>query len=251
MSRIFLTGDTHIPYDISKLNNKNFPVGKNLTKDDHVIILGDFGLLWNYKCTNAAFGYNLKDNYWIREEVYWKQWLDDKPFTTLFIDGNHENFNRLNLYPVSEWNGGKVHKISESIIHLMRGEIYNIDSKTFFAFGGASSVDRGEATNTVEEDINKIWWPEELPSQTEIDNAINNLNEHHNKVDYILTHTLPNNLLMYLSYNNFDKLTSFLWNIYDSTEFKHWYCGHFHIDKDINYKSSVLYNDIIEITDYN
>ena len=49
MSRIFLTGDTHIPIDISKLNSKNFPEGKNLTKDDYVIVLGDFGLLWNYK----------------------------------------------------------------------------------------------------------------------------------------------------------------------------------------------------------
>ena len=37
-------------------------------------------------------------------------WLDCKFFTTLFVDGNHENFDRLYEYPVEEWHGGKVHK---------------------------------------------------------------------------------------------------------------------------------------------
>ena len=68
-------------------------------------------------------------------------WLDCKSFTTLFVDGNHENFDRLYEYPVEEWHGGKVHKIRPSVIHLMRGQIFEIEGKSIFTFGGASSHD--------------------------------------------------------------------------------------------------------------
>ena len=64
-------------------------------------------------------------------EKYWLDWLDNKNFTTLFVDGNHENFTRLYNYPVEEWHGGKVHKIRDSVIHLMRGEIFDIDNKKY------------------------------------------------------------------------------------------------------------------------
>ena len=70
---IYLTGDTHIPIDIGKLNTKNFPQQKEMTKDDYVIVLGDFGLLWKKNKTYE----------------YWKKWLEERNFTTLWIDGNH------------------------------------------------------------------------------------------------------------------------------------------------------------------
>lgn len=44
-------------------------------------------------------------------------------------------------YPVSEWNGGKVQFIRPNVIHLTRGQIYNIDGSTFFTMGGARSHD--------------------------------------------------------------------------------------------------------------
>lgn len=80
----------------------------------------------------------------------------DLEFTTLFIDGNHEYF-RTNDYhiqqkeykyctglmdlPVEEWHDGKVHKVSDSVIHLMRGQIFEINGLSFFTFGGARSHD--------------------------------------------------------------------------------------------------------------
>lgn len=39
--------------------------------------------------------------------MWWRSWLNDRPFTTLFVDGNHENFDLLNAYPVENWHGGK------------------------------------------------------------------------------------------------------------------------------------------------
>lgn len=124
---IYITGDIHGSISVGRrFNSKNFPIGKTLTKNDYVIIAGDFGLLW------------VGD----REDRYWLNWLTNKPWTTLFIDGNHENFNLLEAYPVEEWKGGKVHKITPSIIHLMRGQIFELEGKKLFTFGGAASHDK-------------------------------------------------------------------------------------------------------------
>lgn len=120
---IYITGDTHA--DFTRFNTDNFPQQKQMTKDDYVIICGDFGGVWR------------KAN----ETDHWLKWLSAKPFTTLFVDGNHENFDMLNAYPVEDWNGGKVHKITHSVIHLMRGQVFLIDDKKIFAFGGAQSHD--------------------------------------------------------------------------------------------------------------
>ena len=108
---IFITGDTHIPLDISKLNSDKFPQQKELTKNDYVIICGDFGGIW--------YG-NEKDNYWLN-------WLEKKNFTTLFVDGNHENFAALSQYEECSWNGGKVQFIRPSVIHLMRGYVFDLE----------------------------------------------------------------------------------------------------------------------------
>ena len=40
---IYVTGDTHANIDIEKLNTTKFPQQKTLTKDDYLIICGDFG----------------------------------------------------------------------------------------------------------------------------------------------------------------------------------------------------------------
>ena len=39
---IYITGDTHCPFDISKFKPHYFPEGQTLTKEDYVIICGDF-----------------------------------------------------------------------------------------------------------------------------------------------------------------------------------------------------------------
>jgi len=90
---IFVTGDTHGNMSMSKFNMANFPLQKELTKDDYMIITGDFGLIFSLD----------------KEEEYWLKWLDKKSYTTLFVDGNHEHHDKLDSLPVSIWNGGKVH----------------------------------------------------------------------------------------------------------------------------------------------
>ena len=92
---IFVTGDTH--GDVRRFSSKSFFEQKEMTKDDYAIILGDFGLVWDWHGESS-------------HEKKWLDWLENKSFTTLFIDGNHENHDRLNEMPVTEWHGGKVHK---------------------------------------------------------------------------------------------------------------------------------------------
>lgn len=65
------------------------------------------------------------------------KWLDSKPFTTLWIDGNHENFDLLKKQKITKWHGGNIQRIQPSVIHLMRGQIYELEGLKIFTFGGA------------------------------------------------------------------------------------------------------------------
>ena len=172
---IYITGDTHS--DFSRFTEENFPIQSEMTKDDYVIICGDFGGVWTFEEESSR-------------EKDTLDWLDNKNFTTLFVDGNHENYTRLYNYPMKKWNGGKVHKIRDSVLHLMRGEIFDIDNKKIFAFGGAKSHDIQDGILNLDEE-EKIyeyrkrgayfrirdfsWWDLELPIEEEMQNGISNL----------------------------------------------------------------------------
>lgn len=239
MPKVYITGDTHIPIHINKLMSDNFPEGENLTAEDFVIVAGDFGLIWHYMGESDT-------------EKEWKARLNESPWTTLFIDGNHENFARLNAYPVEEWHGGKVHKISDKIIHLMRGQIYDIAGKTIFTFGGGQSIDRGYAAGTAETDRGIIWWEEELPTLDEMGEGRINLNLHGNSVDYIITHDLPEKELVCLGIkqHRFYRscyLNTYLEDLRRDTEFRHWYSGHYHEDITVSPTQTILFNEIVEL----
>lgn len=223
---IYITGDTHQNIDISKLNTKNFPEQKELTKSDYVIICGDFGMVWNNS----------------KEEMYWRKWLEKKNFTTLFIDGNHENYELLNEFPIIEKFGGKVQEIGKNIFHLMRGEIYTIDGKTFFCMGGAESTDKIYRIEHIS------WWKEEMPNVKELDYGIHNLSKYNNEVDYIITHSVPSSLLHTFNADfTSNNLTDYFDHIKDNVKFKYWFSGHYHLDKDISENITLVYNKKIKI----
>lgn len=223
---IYITGDTHGSIDIRKLNKRYFD-DSTLTKNDFLIICGDFGLVWD----NSP------------EEQFWLNWLNEKNYTTLFIDGNHENHSLLNSYPVEIWNGGKIHKIRDSVFHLMRGQVFTINNHTFFTMGGAASVDKNWRTPGIS------WWPEEMPNEGEYTEAIQNLRTYNHEVDYIITHTAPTSIVNQLipEIKPPDRLTDFLEDIKKSVKYKHWYFGHFHDDRDIDEKHTLLYYNIIPL----
>ena len=247
---IYITGDTHA--DFSRFEESNFPIQNEMTKDDYVIICGDFGGVWTFEEESA------------REKAT-LDWLNNKNFTTLFVDGNHENYTRLyNDYPVKKWHGGKVHKIRDSVLHLMRGEIFNIDGKKIFAFGGAKSHDIQDGILNLDEE-EKIyeyrkrraffrirdfsWWDLELPTEEEMQNGINNLEKVNYKVDYIITHCCPTSILTILSGGLFEKdyLNDYFQKIMEKSEFKKWYFGHYHDNRQIDSQFTLLYEDIVPL----
>lgn len=214
---LFVTGDIHGPHDIAKLNTKNFPEGKGLTKDDYVVCTGDFGLIWDVNKSTKG-------------EAYLLDWLTEvKPWTTLFVDGNHENFDRLYELPVIDKFGGKVGKVNDSIYHLRRGEVYNILDKKIFTFGGADSIDK------LSRIVNISWWKEEIPSYKEVHHALDNIEENDYNVDYIFTHTCPISVAnqiraKYDHYKIPDQVELMLEDFNKKLKFKEWYFGHWHID---------------------
>ena len=217
---IFVTGDTHGSIDSGKLSSSSL---EKLTKNDYLIICGDFGFVW--------YGDNRDDKY--------LNWLESLPYTVLFVDGNHENFDALNTYKIELWHGGHVQFIRPHVIHLMRGEIFNIENKTFFSFGGAKSTDKMYRQEHIS------WWEQEMPSDAEYDNAFYNLDRVHWKVDYVITHATSDTILGKIApYYKHDKLTNFLHVIDSKLEYKKWYFGHYHLDDDVDRKHTLLYDKV-------
>lgn len=227
---IFITGDTHGDFDIEKLSLKNFPEQEELTKDDYLIVAGDFGAVWD----GGEKDEKLLD------------WYEANNYTTLFVDGNHENHELLNSYPSYEWNGGRVHYIRPSIIHLMRGQVYDIDGLRFFTMGGGYSVDKEYRVP------GRTWWPEEMPSRAEYEEAERNLKAAEWEVDYVVTHCCAYEVLLKLL--NFvpfkmmmDEENQFFSRIEKKLKYEHWFCGHYHIDHEPDKKHTILYQDILRI----
>ena len=225
---IFVTGDIH--GDIRRI--LNIP-DEGLTKNDIVIVLGDFGVIWNnINITNMAL-----------------ELLGNKKFTTAFLDGNHENFNMINdMQEIIEWNGGRAGILPFGIIHLLRGEIYNINNKIIGICGGANSIDKAWRVE------GESWWKEEEISDSDIANFEANLLKYNNKIDIMLTHDIPVSILptvkIYSGINNDNMVSNSqlqLEKIDQMVDIKKWYFGHWHIDKEINDKYECFFKNIKEV----
>lgn len=239
---IFVTGDVHGHFrsTSSRLGSKNFPEGKDLTKDDYVIVVGDFGWLWfpegsvNYK----------KDQYGIK-------WLEEKPWTTLFVDGNHENFDMLDKLEEVDFCGGRAGKVNDSLYHLKRGEVFLLNDKKVFVFGGAESS-KTFKRGVPEQVEGKNWWAREIYADHELENALRNLQLHNNEVDYVLTHTAPIEVVTELvkqldcyEKRKSDPVAVMLSEL--DVNFKEWYFGHFHDNLTFLDKYHLVFDKIREL----
>ena len=139
---VYLTGDTH--GDIQR-----FKQGKLrwLGKKDTVVVLGDFGFVWDGSAAE-------------RKRL---DWLRKRPYTILFLDGSHENYDLLAQYPETELFGGRVQSLGGNVYHVCRGSVLELEGKTYLCFGGAESQDKDDR----EPGVN--WWKQEMPSDEEYD----------------------------------------------------------------------------------
>ena len=225
---VYITGDMH--GDESRLYDKEW---RKLKKDDVLIICGDFGFVWD----NSP-----------REQSTLK-YLGSRKFTVCFLDGAHENFELIRKYRQTVWKGGKVHRISGNLFHLMRGEIFEIEGNKIFAFGGGESLDKDIRMEQ------QHWWKAELPSPTEMARGAANLDEYAGQVDYILTHEPPSlvksaMLLKKGQIDSVNKLNGFLDEIGKYCSYKQWYFGSQHEDRRITPHHTCVFNKILPIDTY-
>ena len=191
---------------------------QNNNDNNLLIILGDVGLKFADTKENKEFD----------------EFLLSSKNKIAIIDGNHENFKYLYSFPEENWGGGVIHRITDNIIHLERGYVYEIDGKTFFVFGGCKSSKKWKEQG--------LWQIEEAPTEEEILRAYENLKKYNYKVDYILMHKYekgegePTKELL--------DLCSF---IDKNVDFKHFYAGHWHYAKAIDSKHTIVYDKLVEI----
>ena len=221
---IYVTGDCH--GNFARFEQKHFSEQANMTKDDAVIIAGDFGGVW--------FGDSRDD-----ETL---DWLERLPFTLAFVCGNHENYDALERYPVAEWHGGKVHRVRPHVLHLMRGQIFELEGCRFFTMGGAKSHDTNHRINHIS------WWRQELPSDEEYIEALQNLERYNWQVDYIITHCAPTSIALAGSrHNEADRLTDFLQEVRERATYHYWLFGHYHDNRAIDEKHILLWEQIVRV----
>lgn len=219
---IYITGDTH--GDKSRFTSKD---AQKLKKDDVVIVLGDFGFLWDNS----------------KKEQNCLKWLGKRKYKILFLDGKHENYDLLESYPVTEAFGGRVQQINDNVYHLMRGEIYTIQGKKIFVFGGGDSI---EKNFRIEQDC---WWPQELPSGIEMNNGLERLAQEGNRVDLILTHEPPTmvNGMRRIHMDSLNTMATFFDEIMRRVTYSCWYFGSVHQTRFLSHKSVAVFDRIIPV----
>ncbi len=220
---IYVTGDMH--GDISRFESNAL---RQLKKGDTLIVCGDFGFIWD----------NSK-----QEQKYLKK-LAKKKYNICFVDGTHENFEMLNSFPVTEWQGGKVHRISDNIFHLMRGQVFRIENMSIFAMGGGESPD---IDIRFEENA---WSKDEFPSREELIEGANNLEKLDCKVDFIVTHEPPVNLKSFLNLRDGDLtavngLNTYFEELGGACTYRRWFFGSMHLDKYISSCQVAVYRNVI------
>lgn len=226
---IYMTGDLHGPAGLEKL--REWSEGK---RGDYLIVAGDFGYPWDFS----------------EEEHDEIVWLESRPYTVLFVDGNHERYDYWAKRPSEKWHGGIVQRLSPTspIRRLMRSEVYEIDGARIFTMGGAASIDRAYRTPHVD------WWPHEVPTDRNFDEARANLDACGWEVDYVITHTCPTSLLSASAAPGRPipglpdaALCAFLDEIDGRLRFKRWYYGHFHKDIDADERHTLLFEKIVPL----
>lgn len=250
---IYITGDTH--GDFKRFSKKSLRKTLTLTEEDYVIVCGDLGLCWE---RDKTFEYNC-------------EFFAGKPFTLLWVQGNHENYNMIEEYPMEEWHGGKVrHIVRDKVILLERGQVFELEGKKFFTFGGASTHDvQGGILNRKDCDfedgrqaalrkklpfriLDETWWRQELPTEAELAEGLNNLQKHDYKVDYVISHCCATRVQNILDAGpgrilEADILTDYFDSLEEKLSYKQWFFGHYHMDREVDEKHTLLYHGIIPI----
>ena len=188
---------------------------------DLLLLLGDTGVRFWGTEENRAF-----------DELFLSSRHD-----IAILDGNHENFDYFDSLPEDTWQGGKVRRLTPHVVLLSRGEIYTVNGKTFFAFGGCQSSQKWR-------DSGKPTYPQEAATDEQLAYAKDNLRAHGNCVDYVLTHKYEALDVSKQKADNTSRL-----NVYidENITFTHWYAGHWHREIEYDATHSTVYDRLLPL----
>lgn len=219
---IYVTGDTH--GDLRRFQERAV---RRLKRQDTLIVLGDFGFLWDDS----------------KEEQKALKWLTKRHYQLLFIDGCHENFDLLRDYPLVDYKGGRARHLGGNLYYILRGSILQVEGKRLLCFGGGESEDKDER----EEGLN--WWRAEMPTTDELERCAENLAAADKKVDYILTHDAPARLLAFTAMER--EQTNWLHAFFDqlllSVDYRSWMFGRYHRDLPLSSKARAVFCDLVPL----
>lgn len=219
---IYVTGDIH--GQIDRFGEKPL---KRLKKQDTLVVLGDFGFLWDDSKQEQK---NLK-------------WLAKRRYQLLFIDGCHENFDLLRDYPIVEYKGGRARHLGGNLYYILRGSVLDIEGKKLLCFGGGESEDKEER----EEGVN--WWRAEMPTTDELEACREHLQACGDRVDYILTHDAPTRILEFTAMQRQQPnwLHAFFDRLMLNVEYKEWLFGRYHRDQRLSTKARAVFCDVVPL----
>ena len=213
---IYLISDIH-----GELNFKGLiQYVENASEKDLLLILGDVCMEFEDTEENRAFTeffLSIKKNIAI-------------------VDGNHENFEFIKSFPEEDWCGGRVNRLTPHIVRLQRGNVFEIEGKSFFVFGGCKSGKRWHEMG--------LYHPGDEPTESEIRLAYENLKKHNFAFDYILTHKYEETPPHGTFCPELAELTTY---IEKNVTYKYWYSGHWHTDKDTDEKHILVYEELSPI----
>lgn len=214
---IYVTGDIHGDYD--SLSER--PLSK-LKKGDTLLVTGDFGFIWDNSNKEKS---NLKK-------------LAKKKFDILFVEGAHENFERLREYPEVDLYQAKARRIDRNIYCLKRGAIYEIGGKQIFALGGGLPPYEDEPHIA----------PPSMPTDDELKHAVDTIQKHRRQVDIILTHEAPASVKRMVDRKaTVNDLNIFLDTVMKNTRYDRWYFGALHRDTAVSDKLICVFEEVHKV----
>ena len=245
-NRVFVRGDTHGYFDwLPAWCEEN-----HTTKNDALIILGDAGIMY-YGPTSD-------------KERMLKKFIAKQPITLLCVRGNHEArpsdytsicYEFLGTDPIVQdvWYFEPEYP---NIKYIADGTIFYLNDKKCLAIGGAYSIDKEYRLL-----MGWRWFANEELTDEEMDDILDKID--HQSFDYVFTHTCPEAWQptdLFLNCVNQSKVSKrmeqFLTTVSEIIDFKHWYFGHFHDDREnIDYSRthsgqgnvSMLFNKIVRV----
>ena len=139
-----------------------------------------------------------------------------------------------------------VEKDYPNILFATDGSIYEFNKKRCMVIGGAYSVDKYYRLQN-----GLKWFADEQPDETTKEYVRHVLDFNNKDIDVFLTHTCPYKyipteaFLQGVDQSTVDNSTErWLDSIEESTQYKRWYCGHYHINKAVD-KIVFLFTDTI------